>query len=256
MLNNANGRAFDLVAGLGKAAADKVQAETMAQRQAVATDRRDKLEGRTVDGYFGGFVERLLTVWKPWLTMLLVVTFGGSWWATKRRLNPVTAGAAAGLAYMVPGTVMAGGFVALPFLPQWLMIAATLAGTAATYLFAGPVFGWLAARAGVDSPTGKRLAILGGTLENLRAGLGGAPAGGPGADVVGKMAAAHATHGSARWGTADEMRQGGHLVAPGKPAGFALARVPDAPAGVDPRFRFPATLSRSRRPAPARVSAR
>ena len=238
MLNNANGRAFDLVAGLGKSAADKVQAETMAQRQAVATDRRDKLEGRTVEGYFGGFVERLLTVWKPWLTMLLVVTFGGSWWATKRRLNPVTAGAAAGLAYMVPGTVMAGGFVALPFLPQWLMIAATLAGTAATYLFAGPVFGWLAARAGVDSPTGKRLAILGGTLENLRAGLGGAPAAGPAADVVGKMAAAHATHGSARWGTADEMRQGGHLVAPGKPAGFALARVPDAPAGVDPRFRF------------------
>ena len=170
--------------------------------------------------------------------MLLVVTFGGSWWATKRRLNPVTAGAAAGLAYMVPGTVMAGGFVALPFLPQWLMIAATLAGTVATYFFAGPVFGWLAARAGVNSPTGKRLATLGGTLENLRAGLGGAPSAGPGSDVVGKMAAAHATHGSARWGTADEMRQGGHLVAPGKPAGFALARVPDTPAGIDPRFRF------------------
>lgn len=238
MLNNASARAFELVAGLGKAAGDKVQAETMAERQAVATDRRDKLEGRTVDGYLGGFVERLLRVWKPWLTMLLVVTFGGSWWATKRRLNPVTAGAAAGLAYMVPGTVMAGGFVIVPFLPQWLMIAATLAGTAATYLFAGPVFGWLAARAGVNSPTGKRLAILGGTLENLRAGLGGAPSAGPGSDVVGKMAAAQATHGSARWGTADEMRQGGHLVAPGKPAGFALARVLDAPAGVDPRFRF------------------
>lgn len=238
MLNNASSRAFDLVVGLGKSAADKVQAETMAQRQAVATNRRDKLEGRTVEGYFGGFTERLLTVWKPWLTMLLVVTFGGSWWATKRRLNPVTAGAAAGLAYMVPGTVMALAFVFVPFVSQLFMIGATLAGTVATYFFAGPVFGWLAARAGVDSPTGKRLSILGGTLENLRAGLGGAPAGGPGADVVGKMAAAHATHGSARWGTADEMRQGGHLVAPGKPAGFALARVPDAPAGVDPRFRF------------------
>lgn len=238
MLNNASARAFELVAGLGKAAGDKVQAETLAQRQAVDTDRRDKLEGRTVDGYFGGFTERLLTVWKPWLTMLLVVTFGGSWWATKRRLNPVTAGAAAGLAYMVPGTVMALAFILVPFVSQLFMIAATLAGTVATYFFAGPVFGWLAARAGVDSPTGKRLAILGGTLENLRAGLGGSPAVGPGADVVGKMAAAHATHGSARWGTADEMRQGGHLVAPGKPAGFALARVPDAPAGVDPRFRF------------------
>jgi len=238
MLNNANSRAFELVAGLGKAAGDKVQAETMAQRQAAGEQRRDKLEGRTVDGYFGGFTERLLSVWKPWLTMLLVVTFGGSWWATKRRLNPVTAGAAAGLAYMVPGTVMALAFVFVPFVSQLFMIGATLFGTIATYFFAGPVFGWLAARAGVDSPTGKRLAILGGTLENLRAGLGGAPAAAPGDDVVGKMAAAQATHGSARWGTADEMRQGGHLVAPGKPAGFALARVPEAPAGVDPLFRF------------------
>lgn len=238
MLNNSNSRAFELVGGLGKAASEKVRAETMAQRQAVATERRDKLEGRTVSGYFGGFTERLLTVWKPWLTMLLVVTFGGSWWATKRRLNPVTAGAAAGLAYLVPGTVMALAFVFVPFVSQLFMIGATLLGTVATYFFAGPVFRWLAARAGVGSPTGKRLAILGGTLENLRAGLGGAPAVAPGDDVVGKMAAAQATHGSARWGTADEMRQGGHLVAPGKPAGFALARVPDAPAGVDPRFRF------------------
>lgn len=46
------------------------------------------------------------------------------------------------------------------------------------------------------------------------------------------------THGSARWGTAAEIRQAGHLVAPGKPAGFALGRVADAPAGLDQRFRF------------------
>ena len=91
---------------------------------------------------------------------------------------------------------------------------------------------------GASSPTGKRLLTLGRTLENLRAGLGGSSAVAPASDVVGTMAAAQATHGSARWGTSDEMRQGGHLVEPGKPAGFALARVPDAPAGVDPRFRF------------------
>uniref|UniRef100_UPI001ABC964C type IV secretory system conjugative DNA transfer family protein n=2 Tax=Pseudomonadota TaxID=1224 RepID=UPI001ABC964C len=46
------------------------------------------------------------------------------------------------------------------------------------------------------------------------------------------------SHGSARWGTVDEIRQGGHLVAPGKPGGFALGRVPDALAGMDARFRF------------------
>lgn len=45
------------------------------------------------------------------------------------------------------------------------------------------------------------------------------------------------THGSARWGTTHEMVTAGHLVAPGKPAGFALARAA-APRNLDPRFRY------------------
>lgn len=238
LLIQSDERGFELAGGLGKIAAEKVQKTTIEQRQVAATTRVDKLKGKTVTGYFGGFYERITSVWTPWLFMLLVVTFGGSWWGIKRRLNPVTAGAAAGLAYLVPGTVMALAFVFVPFVSEWVMIGATLAGTVATYYYAGPVFGWLAARVGASSPTGKRLLTLGRTLENLRAGLGGSSAVAPASDVVGTMAAAQATHGSARWGTSDEMRQGGHLVEPGKPAGFALARVPDAPAGVDPRFRF------------------
>lgn len=236
IMNQTNARGAEFVAGLSRAAGDAVKAETVAQRQAAGTARRDRLEGRTVDGYFSGFLERILTVWKPWLLMLLVVTFAGSYWGMKRKLNPVTAAAAAGLAFMVPGTAMAGAFVFLPFLPQWLMIAATLAGTFATYHFAGPVFGWLAARAGANTPTGQRLLTIGGTLENLRAGLGGAPASAS-AGVVAQMAAPVATHGSARWGTPAEMRENGHLLPVGQPAGFALARVLDAPAGVDQRFR-------------------
>lgn len=238
LLTQASERGFELAGGLGKVASDKVRTETQQQRQEVATSRVEKLKGRTVDGYFGGFYERVTSVWTPWFFMLLVVTFGGSWWGMKRRMNPLLAAVAAGLAYLIPGTVMALAFVFVPFLPEWFMIAATLAGTVATYYFSRSVFGWLAARAGVNSPTGKRLMTLGGTLENLRLGLGGSSAVTPASDVVGTMAAAQATHGSARWGTSDEMRQGGHLVEPGKPAGFALARVPDAPAGVDPRFRF------------------
>lgn len=228
-------RGVEFGKGIGAAEADKLLAKYRTQVEQRGADRMERLKGSTVGGYVGGFGERILTVWKPWLTMLLVVTFGGSWWAIKRRLNPVTAGAAAGLAYMVPGTVMALAFVFMPFVSEWLMIAATLAGTGATYLYADRVFGWLAARAGVNSPTGKRLVVLGSTLENLRAGLDAAASG---SDVVSKMAAEHATHGSARWGTTDEMRQGGHLVAPERPAGFALARVPDVPAGLDQRFRF------------------
>lgn len=238
LLIQASERGFELAGGLGKVASDKVRTETQQQSQAVATSRVEKLRGRTVEGYFGGFYERITSVWTPWLFMLLVVTFGGSWWGMKRRMNPLIAAVAAGLAYLIPGTVMALAFVFVPFLPEWFMIAATLAGTVATYYFSRSVFGWLAGRVGVNSPTGKRLMTIGGTLENLRHGLGGHAPVAPGDDVVGKMAAAQATHGSARWGTADEMREGGHLAAPGKAVGFALARVPDAPAGVDQRFRF------------------
>jgi len=239
IMNQASARGAEFVTGLSRAAGDEVKAETLAQSRVVAETRRDRLEGRTVDGYVGGFLDRALTVWKPWLLMLLVVTFGGSWWATKRKLNPVTAGAAAGLAYMVPGTAMAGAFVFLPFLPQWFMIAATLAGTFATYLFPGPVFGWLAARTG-NTPTAHRLKTLGHTLENLRTGLGGAPAS-PSAGVVSQMAAPVATHGSARWGTATEIQEASHLDNlrnPPKQAGLALARVTDTPAGFDQRFRY------------------
>jgi type IV secretory pathway TraG/TraD family ATPase VirD4 len=239
ILNQSINRGTEFVIGLGQSASEKVRAETSAMHQAAGESRRDHLEGRTASGYFfGGFTDRILSVWKPWLTMLLVVTFIGAWLGIKRRLNPVTAATAAGLAYLVPGTAMAGSFVFLPFLPKWFMIAATLAGTAATYFYSGPIFGWLAARVGTNSPTGRRLLTLGGTLENLRVGLGGSRTAGPGEDVVGKMAAAQATHGSSRWGTSDEMREGGHLAAPGSADGFALARVPDVSTGFDPRFRF------------------
>src|SRR3546814_12238762 len=55
-----------------------------------------------------------------------------------------------------------------PFIPGWFILAATVAGTVATYLNAGRVFGWLAGVVGSESPTGKRLRSLGGTSENLR----------------------------------------------------------------------------------------
>ena len=238
LLIQASERGFELADGLGKVASDKVRTEIQQQRQAVAMSRVEMLRGRTVDGYFGGFYERVASVWTPWLFMLLVVTFGGSWWGMKRRMNPFIAAVAAGLAYLIPGTVMALAFVFVPFLPEWFMIAATLAGTVATYYFSRSVFGWLAGRVGVNSPTGKRLMTIGGTLENLRHSMSGHGPVAPDDDVVSKRAAAQATHGSARWGTVDEIRQCGHLIAPGKPGGFALGRVSDAPAGLDQRFRF------------------
>lgn len=122
LANQATWRAVELVNGLSKAAGNTVKAEAEAQIQTAIETRKDRQQGRTVGGYFGGLLERVLNVWKPWLLMLLVVTFGGAWLGMKRRLNPVTVATAAGLAYVLPGSVMALAFVFLPFLPHWLII--------------------------------------------------------------------------------------------------------------------------------------
>ncbi|WP_234421273.1 type IV secretory system conjugative DNA transfer family protein, partial [Xanthomonas fragariae] len=46
------------------------------------------------------------------------------------------------------------------------------------------------------------------------------------------------THGSARFGTPAEIARRGHLARPSQRDGLTLARVPNAPAGFDPRFRY------------------
>ena len=235
-------RGVEFGKGIGTAQAETILAEYRAQVQQRGAERMEQLGGSTVSGYFGGFGERIKAAFGGWLFYLVTVCFVGAWLAHKRRQNPVTVGTAVGLAFLVPSVGMLLLFVFAPFIPGWFILAATVAGTVATYLNAGRVFGWLAGVVGSESPTGKRLRILGGTIENLR---GQVQPSGPVAAAGAAVAAVDnssthplGSHGSARWGTVDEIRQGGHLVAPGKPAGFALARVPDAPAGVDPRFRF------------------
>lgn len=227
LANQATWRAVELVNGLSKAAGNTVKAEAEAQIQTAIETRKDRQQGRTVGGYFGGLLERVLNVWKPWLLMLLVVTFGGAWLGMKRRLNPVTVATAAGLAYVLPGSVMALAFVFLPFLPHWLIIGMALVGTLLTYIFALPVFSWAAARVGMDTPTARRLMFLGHALQSLRKSTA------PQASAT-PQAATVATHGSARWGTSEEINKAGHL----NQQGLALARVPDAPAGRDQRFRY------------------
>lgn len=228
---------------VGAAQAETILAEYRAQVQQRGAERMERLGGSTVGGYFGGFGERIKAAFGGWLFYLVAVCFIGAWMAHKRRQNPVTVGTAVGLAFLVPSVGMVLLFVFLPFIPGWFIMAATVAGTVATYLNAGRVFGWLAGLFGSDSSTGKRLRILGATIENLRGQV--QPAAGPVAAAGAAVAAVDnssthplGSHGSARWGTVDEIRQGGHLVAPGKPAGFALGRVSDAPAGLDQRFRF------------------
>ncbi|HEP8040818.1 TPA: type IV secretory system conjugative DNA transfer family protein [Pseudomonas aeruginosa] len=235
-------RGIEFGKGVGTAEADKVLAEYRGQVEQRTAERMEQLGGSTMGGYFGGFGTRIKAAFGGWLFYLVTVCFIGAWMAHKRRQNPVTVGTAVGLAFLVPSVGMLLLLVFAPFIPGWFILAATVAGTVATYLNAGRVFGWLAGLVGAESPTGKRLRILGGTIENLR---GQVQPSGPVTAAGAAVAAVDnssthplGSHGSARWGTVDEIRQGGHLVAPGKPGGFALGRVSDAPAGLDQRFRF------------------
>ncbi|EOT6071651.1 type IV secretory system conjugative DNA transfer family protein [Escherichia coli] len=236
-------RGVEFGRGVAQAEGDKVAGEFRAQQDQRAAEYREKMGGSTVSGYFGGLGARFSAVAGSWLFYLVAVCFVGAWIAHRRKQNPVTVGAALGLAYLVPSVGMGFLFLFLPFIPGWFILAATVAGTIATYLYAGRVFDWLAARVGFDSPTGKRLRIIGGTIENLRSMNGASAAPGFKPHVVQGGAAPTATHGSSRWGTTAEIVNGGHLYTPDNPPaskdfGVALARVVDSPRGLDQRFRY------------------
>lgn len=236
-------RGVEFVKGLAAAEGDKVLAEYRGQVEQKAATRREQLSGNTASGYFGGFARRITEVWGIFFFVLFVLMLGAVVVAVKRKQNPITLAGAAALAYLLPGSAMVLAFVLVPFLPSWAMIAATLVGTYAMYAQGGRICGALASKLGEGSTLGHRLRVLGAWLDNLRAGLQGEPGGAASIGAAAVQAASapgaqQVTHGSARWGTVAEIRQAGHLVAPGKPAGFALGRVSDAPAGLDQRFRF------------------
>ena len=229
-------RGVEFGKGVGTVETEKVLAEYRTLQDQRGQEYQERERGSTVNGYFGGFWQRIKTVSAAWLFYLVAACFIGAWLAHNRRQNPVTFGTAVGLAFLVPSLAAALLFVFVPFLPGWFVAAGTIAGTVATYFYAGHVFGWLARAVGFDSPTGKRLRIIADIIENLR---GQVQPAGPVAAVGAAVATVESsTHGSARWGTVEEIRKGGHLVAPGKPVGFALGRVPATPAGLDARFRF------------------
>lgn len=233
-------RGVEFGKGVGTVESEKVLDEYRTLQDQRGQEYQERERGSTVDGYLGGFWQRIKTVSAAWLFYLVVACFIGAWLAHNRRQNPVTAGTAVGLAFLVPSFAAVLLFVFAPFIPGWFIAAATIAGTVSTYIYAGRVFRWLASAVGFDSATGKRLRVLGETIENLRGQMKSA---GPTAGLTATAVDNNSTHplgshGSARWGTVNEIRQGGHLVALGKSGGFALGRVSDAPAGLDQRFRF------------------
>lgn len=220
------GTAF--VEGLADQAGHQINREFQTARSEKAALAYEMRRAKAMDSTSSdtSFMDRLVIAWKPWFLMLIVVSFGGAWLGSKRGANTVVMGLAAGLSYLVPGIFLMLVYVFLPFVPWWVLIAATLAGTALTYHFAGRIFEGLARWVGFDSPTGRRLRFIGYTIDNLRG------------TTSSSAAVQAATHGSARWGKAAEIAASGHLAPPGEQAGLALARVSDAPAGLDERFRY------------------
>lgn len=236
ILNQAISRGTEFAIALSRSEGEKVRKETNSKREKLHIEKLNKLEGRTIKGYFSGFLDRLLVIWKPWLAMLLITSLLAGWIGIKRKVNPVVAAVAAVGAYLISGSLMAAVLVILPFLPFWFVLPATLASTFAVFLYARQVFDWLAARFNPDSKISHTLRMMGKIIENLRATLGGTSR----IDKVSEMITDKATHGSARWGTTEELIKNAHLDSrhkPPKQVGFALARVKNAPENFDQRFR-------------------
>lgn len=197
--------------------------------------RKAEMLGSTSDGYTEGFGTRfgmfksIVIEWTIIATILAALFAFGA-----KRPRVVVKMPFIAIAVLVPVWLL---HVVVPFVPGWLQFAvAFLVGVGLwnwTEKLSGP---W--AQIFHTSQTGKPSAA------DFVSGLFRAFASGKGATSMPPVGAADMvadgknTHGSARWGTTDEIKQAGHLTPKERAAGFALARVPNAPAGLDQRFRF------------------
>jgi type IV secretory pathway TraG/TraD family ATPase VirD4 len=242
IVNNMTSRGADFSRNLAMAAADKMRnaivtgqtPEQLAQAKTIS----DNETGSTAAGYFGGFGYRLKSVAGPWFFFLFLACAIGHFVAKRVRKNPQQVMAAVALAYMPASVVMVLLMLFAPFLGGKAILSVTVLLVVLTYFNGPAVFGWAARLAGGNATeTGRRLFALGNAMRILRGQVAGQPAQAA-APSPAPIALGKATHGTARFGTAAELAA--HLVpltAAGS-ASLALARVPAAPAGHDPRFRF------------------
>ncbi|ELX8032514.1 type IV secretory system conjugative DNA transfer family protein [Salmonella enterica subsp. enterica serovar Agona] len=226
LVRQAATRGVAFVRGLAAEAAGQVETARRADLDARGKQRQEELSGSTRRGYVDGFGLRFAEIRTAWLVLLVLVLVAGGVMSTANRGSIRAGVVAAGIAYLVPGLLLIPVFVFLPFVPAWLLFVATLAGSVAMYFAGGRVFALLG------------LGRLGAYLDSLRRHT-------PGPAVPASLGAAASpaapdqiTHGSARFGTPAEIAQHGHLARPGQRDGLTLARVPNAPAGLDPRFRY------------------
>lgn len=194
--------------------------------------RAEKLRGDSVSGYTTGLGLRAASVHKAFLFLLALVVFAGSYLGLKTRRNPITSAVRAGVSYLLPGTAMSVGLVLAPFVGQWVLIGGALGGTVFMHIYGGRVFIALADNmAGRMPAVAARFRSVGLFMDELAV-QEAKPNRTPGAEQ-----STHNSHGTSRWGTAAELRDSKYLVPPGQATGFALARIPNAPASLDNRMR-------------------
>ncbi len=232
LLSQASSRGTHFVIGLGREASQNVLLETVEIEKVENALKLEQQRGSSVSGYFGGFGARVglfrgFVI--EWTVIATVIAAFFAFGAKRPRVAvkmPIIAAAVLTPAWLVN--------VFFPFIPGWLLFV--------VIFFVGV---WLwhmteklpAPYSNVFNTTkvGRPSAgdFAGAMLRAFAAGKGGIVAE---VSTAAPTADSKNTHGSARWGTPDEMQEKGHLLPPGKQSGFALARVPNAPAGFDQRF--------------------
>jgi type IV secretory pathway TraG/TraD family ATPase VirD4 len=184
-----------------------------------AAARKEERYPTGISGYVNGMGRRLGD-FKALFGWLLFAAVIGSIVAMKtgRRKIAVKAVVMTGVIF-VPFWLI---HVFLPIFPWWLIDGVGIVAFVALWSYTERYPRWNTQERTSVAPKGILASILGGA--------GGSPSGPTGPD----------THGSARWGSAADMRVHGHLPASGQTeaaAGFALGRAIDAPTGTDDRFR-------------------
>lgn len=230
IVRQSNSLGIEYIKGLASSEREAVLAAEQATQVAQGETNRELWKGTTTAGYFGGFGKRLRNMWVPFLTVLLLVTATASFVALRTRRNPLIAAIKAGLAYLLPGSVMAIAAVVTPFVSELAMVGVTLVATVAMYLVGGRPYRALASMFSGLPVVSKQFRFFGDFLDGLTDQPGSAGM----MTEDGRLA----MHGSARWGTGADMAAGGHLVKPSAISSLTLGRALDAPAGLDQRFRL------------------
>ena len=227
-------RSVPFVQALGKTSNADVQKVRVLETVAANSATRNHPDGQAPERHSVSVTPNTRTVWQGLLVLMAIVTGGALWLAGKNNHpSPITVAMSVGLSYAISATALALAYIGLPIVPDWMVVAAILTATSALYFRGERWLDGVAAVSG-NSILSRTMRCVGGLLGAGRRLTTSASTNAT--DAVSRMAAKTPTHGSAHWGTLNDMARGGHLALPGQGVGFTLGRVPGAPQDIDPRF--------------------